>query len=63
MKLRVEGSFAYVVCDILWSWDSKTGGASITIPARTSLLLRKRGEQWLYHHLHESITWKEPQPA
>jgi ketosteroid isomerase-like protein len=63
LRISVEGNVAYAVCDILWSWDSKAGGAALTLPARTTILLRKRGERWLYQHLHESITWTEPQPA
>lgn len=63
LRISVEGNVAYAVCDIVWSWDSKAGGAAVTIPARTTILMRKRGERWLYQHLHESITWTEPQPA
>jgi ketosteroid isomerase-like protein len=63
IRISVEGNLAYVTCDILWSWDSKSGGANVTIPARTSILLRKCGERWLFHHVHESITWEEPTPS
>jgi len=44
---------AYAICT--FDWKFQLGGQEHNVRARASFILRKRADQWLFQHMHESI--------
>jgi hypothetical protein len=54
-------SSAYALCDFIWKYKPKANpDTEIDFYSRGSILLHKRGHQWRYLHMHESVKWSEP---
>ena len=59
----VSGDIAYALCEFVWEYGPRANpSAKLGFTSRGSLVLRKRGQRWLYEQLHESVTWNPPTP-
>ena len=52
-SVSAAGSVAWVAADA--AFNVKAGGQAMTLPARITFVLEKRGEQWLIVHAHASF--------